>query len=418
MAKRSIFKEVSWYFTGSFAYAVCMWLLNFVISKCSGEGNYADGAMYSLALSYGSIFVVVSLYGMRAFQVSDAKGKYADETYVFSRYITAAAGFITCVAVSLFMGYELPQMLAIVVFMVYRTFFAFSDVSYGIIQKQDRVEVCGKSMCLHGITQTAVFALSYYFTRNIIFSLCALTVCGIAVLWFYDFYLAKKYSCNRRLLHTTAEQKKDAFKLIKETFPLFLCNAASALVVYLPRIILERMQDSEAVAIFSYVYAPSIVITTFASSVAFPHIPRIAKSLAAGDMKGARKNIAVPSLMILAVGVLAVAVSGVVGRLVLSIMYDNIVANYYDLLMLCMAASSVIGLVGCCRVYLTVLRKLKAAIALDALGVAVLVGLCFLLIPTHGMYGTAYSILISAAVQMAASVTVIVLLSKKIAQPL
>ncbi len=402
-------KNVLWNLVGNFVYAISVWLLTWIISKHSGASNYTDAAIFAVAASYANIFYVISAYGLRTFQVSDVLNVYSDEEYVASRFSTMLLGGGVCLVISVCMGYSIAQMLAINIYMLYQNFRAYADVVHGIIQKNGRLDICGISLAVRGIIKVAAFSAVLYFTNNLLIALCALALAGLSIIVALDIGFARQYYTGRFLVIRLLDKR--IVGLLRNAVPMLLFAVFGSFTIYAPRIILEKISGQEAVSIFSYVYAPTISITTFASGIMLPFLPKMARKYKDGDMKGVLCEFSAPIGMMILIGAVAMIVSAWIGNFVLEILYDAEVAKYASLLVLTMLISTLWSLVYCCNNLLVTMRCLQSMTVTNGIGFVLTIGFCLFLIPQYSMFGAAFAMALGILLQLALT---LMLVRKKI----
>lgn len=401
--KSSHLKATAWNAAGSIMYAFSTWLTGFIVSKHSGAGNYGDAGVFALALSFGNIFYVVSVYVLRSYYVSDTSERYTNSDYMGLRMITVAAGWLTCVLTGLIIGYEPYQLAAIAVYMLLFSSVAFSEYLFGVMQKNGHIECVGKSLVLRGVLTVALFAAMLYLTDNLLLSLAMPGLGSILICAAYDLRIAHRLAPMR--LRDIRLFTSSSWRLFCETGSMLVHQVITILITFLPRILLERLSGGDEVAIFTYVFSPTVVITTFANSIIAPYMVPITQALSSGDRSKIKKIVSTLFTVISLTGVAGIIVSALLGRTVLTIVYDEIVGEYTLLLIISIVAVSLLSLASCCFNILIAGRRIKTLLAVDSIGCVLALVLCFILIPipSVGIYGAAYAIVLAAGFEAVAS---------------
>ncbi|MDE6914896.1 MAG: hypothetical protein K2P35_14575, partial [Lachnospiraceae bacterium] len=149
MNNKSVISNILWNTAGNIIYLGCQWLLSVVVVRISG--SYADAGILTLAISVTNIFTTLALFNVRNYQVSDISEKYTQSDYISHRILTCIAAVALCVTFADVSGYSLGAALSIIAYMLMRTVEALADVFHGILQKQWRLDVVGKSCIFRGI---------------------------------------------------------------------------------------------------------------------------------------------------------------------------------------------------------------------------------------------------------------------------
>lgn len=387
-----------WNLVGTFAFAFSAWLTTFIIAKYYGAGQYENAGIFAVAASFGNIFRIVSSYGLRAYQVSDVGGDSSDWTYIVSRIITVLLGALLCLATSFAFGYDTTQILAINLYMVFQSVCAFADVLFGILQRHGRIDRSGVSLTIRSVVTTVVFTVSLLLTGNLLFSLGALSVSALLVLLVYDRSVIKQY--NALSIRWADFRRAEPYRLLKLGFPMLLYTVFITLITFAPRLLLEKISGPSEVGVFAYVFAPTVVISTFASGVLLPFLTKLTEYWNTNNLKKLYVSFAASLGMILLAGVCGVGFSLVLGRWMLTLLYDAMVGEHTLLLVIAVIASTLISLSACCNNILIVARRMKTLTALNAAGLLFTMLGGLLLIPKHGMYGAGYAMAIGVALQL------------------
>ena len=396
--QRLFFKGAVWNLIGSFVFAFAAWVLTFLIAKHSGAGHYQDAGIFAIAASYGNIFRVVSAYGLRLHQVSETGDASVDQPYITARVVTVVIGALLCLAGSLLFGYDAEQIEAINIYMIFNNVCAFADVLYGVMQRHGRIDLSGVSMTLRGVITTIVFGVCLFMTNDLLLSLWALTISAALILVLYDFPMTNRYYPVR--LSRADFQASGTYQLLKRGFPMLLFSVFITLITFAPRILLERMAGHAEVGVFTYVFSPTVVISTFAMGVLMPYITKMAEYWDAKDYRKLRNAFFAPFGMILLIGICGVGFSYLLGRWMLTLIYDAIVGEHTNLLVIAVVASTLLSLSACCNNILIVVRHMKALTYLNAAGLLLTMAACYWLIPQYGMYGAGYAMVLGVTIEL------------------
>lgn len=400
-----------WNLTGAFAYAFGVWLTSFIIAKHSGAGNYADAGVFAIAASFGNIFHILSAYGLRQYQVSDTSGEYGDADYIAARVLTVGMGYALCLLTSLLFGYSARQALAINIYMAFHSCGAFADVLFGVMQRNGRIDLTGKSLLLRGVLTTGAFAAALYLAGELLIALSAAAITALLIVALYDIPNARKWLVRRPSVSDLGGGKP--WRLLAVGFPMLLYTVFVTLVTFAPRIILGQLAGEDAVGVFGYIFAPTVVISTFASGILLPFLSRMTDSWKHGDTRRLRKAFLLPFCIMLLVGVVGLAFAKLAGPWMLKLLYDAIVAREVALLMIAVGASTLISLAACCNNLCIVMRKMRALILLNALGLALTMLGCLLLIPRMGMYGAGWAIVCGVTAQLVVALPYLFIMMKQ-----
>ena len=119
MNTQQLTNNIIWNTTGNIFYLGCQWLLSVIVLRISG--SYADAGVLSLAMSVTGIFVILSGFNVRNYQVSDLENRYTQADYLAHRCITCIVGFVLCMVFALCNNYKAAVALSIIGYMLMRT---------------------------------------------------------------------------------------------------------------------------------------------------------------------------------------------------------------------------------------------------------------------------------------------------------
>lgn len=396
--KRSHISQVIWNIIANFCFAICTWLMSWILSKYYGEGNYGVTGILALAMSYGNVFFVFSSYGLRTFQVSDIKEKYTDEEYVSLRIFTIIVSMILCIVVSIMLRYSTFTFLCINVFVAYQSVRAYVDVLYGILQKKDYLDCASKSLCLRSIAGLVAFILGIFLFNNLLVAILFLLFFNIIFTGLYDVPLIRNVYVNA--IFPRYIMSRRLFQLLREGIPMMLYAVLNPLTLSLPRIILEKYAGEGLLGIFSLVFSPTVVIYTFATGILMPFLPKQAKYYYQHDYKKLIKSFLIPSSLIMLVGICGIIFCYYFGDQIMGLIYDETIAEYITLLIEALGISIISSLLACTGSILTTTRKLYALLGFNVFGCVLTVGFSLIWIPNYNIYGTSFAMLTGMSIQL------------------
>jgi len=184
-------KNMLWNAAGNLIYLGCQWLITVLVTNL---GQFRDAGILSIAMSVSATFQTVAMFGIRNYQVSDVYGKYSDTCYVSFRIISCLVAMGGCIGFSLLNGYLGEQLLAIFLFMLFRLAENFSDVLHGIAQKNERLDLAGKSFAIKGIGILAVFLVGYRFGGSLTVGLLSMALFSWVSTLAYDIFVVRRIS--------------------------------------------------------------------------------------------------------------------------------------------------------------------------------------------------------------------------------
>lgn len=400
MKEHTLKSGMIWNALGNAIYLACQWLITILVANI---GNFEDAGLLSIAMSVSATFQTFALFGIRNYQVSDINEKYSDGTYVSFRIITCALALSCCVIFSFISGYTSEVILCIVFFMLFRLAENFSDVLHGILQKNGRLDIVGKSFVIKGAGILALFLVGYSLTSYLWVGLLLMSSFSILSTVFFDIFITRKikrFSLNKRL--------KDSFSLAKETLPLCLYLFLSAAIATVPKLLLERHSGEEILGIYSSIFAPAILIQAALGYIYTPFTPALSEY----RMKSQTKKFIVLALKITAAicifTVVMIGFASIFGEFALSLLFGDEIRPYSYLLLPILIAISAISILAFLCMIAIVLRSIPSLIIGTAIGFASTLIITVPMINKFGVNGTSYSLIVSALIASAVLVISIV----------
>lgn len=319
-------KNLLWNTVGSVYYSFCQWAMTIIIVYLTP--NLEIIGILGLALTVTNSFTAISSFGMRSFQVSDLNNQYCNEEYIMSRRVSALAAYLLCILYSVFIGCSRDEFICIMLYMLLRLVESTEDVYQGVLQKNWRFDIIGKSYLLRGTLQILLFVIVFSCTNDLKWTFGAMFLSNFLVLLTYDIRYTKKIGkishirWNKRILNLY----KSCSILVVYTFTI---NSLATVV----RVSIRETLGSECLGIYTTIASPTVIIQLVASVVFSPFIPYFAEVY---NKKEKDKFISYIkcSLIIIAVAFGVVNIFGVLfGELALNILYTVEIASNYKLLL-------------------------------------------------------------------------------------
>lgn len=383
-----------WYSVGSTIYMFGMWIISFLVVIISDESN---AGMLGIAMTVTNVLFTVSVWGMRAYQVSDLQNKFSDNTYIMSRLVTCAVSLAACVVFVILKGYTLVEAACILLYMVFRISEALVDVYNGIVQKHWRMDIIGKSYIARMILTVASFSLVLKFTGSLLLAIAAMMLCSYAVIFSYDIVQTIKIAKVKIKLDFHGIDK-----LLIACAPLIVCAFLYSFNVLIPRLIVEDTYGKAIFGCYSSIAAPVLIIQLLASFIYAPLIPLFSKSHAENNTRAFASLLTKTILIILGLSVIAVIGCYFFGDWGLSLLYSSKpkVLEYSHLLVPTVLAAIGTAFVWLLNNVITAIRQIKFLFFSAIVGSIVCVAISRICIDAYGVNGINVSMIIVQLVQI------------------
>jgi len=317
-------KNMLWNAAGNLIYLGCQWLITVLVTNL---GQFRDAGILSIAMSVSATFQTVAMFGIRNYQVSDVYGKYSDTCYVSFRIISCLVAMGGCIGFSLLNGYLGEQLLAIFLFMLFRLAENFSDVLHGIAQKNERLDLAGKSFAIKGIGILAVFLVGYRFGGSLTVGLLSMALFSWVSTLAYDIFVVRRLSRFGLL-----EKGWKWLPLAVETLPLCIYLFLNSALATIPKLILEKQCGEEILGAYSSIFAPALLISAAAGYFYSPFVTSFTRFYHAGDRKAFLSLFFKITAAILAFSGVAILAALFLGEFALTLIFGEKIKEYVYLL--------------------------------------------------------------------------------------
>ena len=384
---RIIFNNFIWNMLGSGLTAFNSLFFMIVITRING---LEDAGNFSITFATASIFYVFAVYSGRSCHTTDIEEKIKDKDYIVSRIITC---FITIILIGIFVllnNYEVHKNIMLILLCIWRCLEAFSDVFYGIMQKNNVLDKVGKSLTIKSIVSLILFIVIDIITQNIIYACLILVIVSIIILLFYDMPQALKYT------KTEEKIKINNVKIIYKTeFFIFVNSFLTIYLLNAPKYAIEKYLTEDVQAIFGIILMPASILPLFAQFVVAPIINRITSLYKQKDIEKFIKLQNRIILFIFLFGLIATIIGYVIGIPVLELLYKTNL-NQFKVPFIIILFAYVFYAMGYVKtVVLTIYRKIKEQALIYIICSILISVLSIKLVKDYDIYGGAICYLIT-----------------------
>lgn len=377
---------------GSLLFYLCQAALNLLVTALAGV---AANGMLATAMTIANVCLSVASFGMRTFQVSDLEGKYADRTYLLSRYVTLTAAGAGCLAFAFVNSYSAEQRWVIALYTAYRLIESWSDVWHGYLQKAERLDVVGISFGVRGLVTAGTVTLGLVLTGNLVITLAALFALSAVYVLAVDLPLAQKHA------DFATRGGGSVWALLAECAPLAVYAALNTAIPSVPRYFCERVLGTVKMSYFNNVFLPVLILQVAVIYLFVPFITTFARLWNQKDKAGFFRGLVLLAAALAAMWAAGAAGVALLGRWGLSILYPTSpeILDYAPLLQplvlatVCTVASTVL-----CHL-LTIARDMRGLILGNLAGLAAAAAVSVPLLRAFDVWGAAFATIAGIGVQ-------------------
>ena len=370
---------------GTFFYFFCQWAITVLVVKI---GGYSNSGILSITISMTNIFYMISMYGVRSFQVSDIKNEYKDGDYLFVRLITSAVSLIFFCLTLLFLKYESKIQLCMIIYFFFKLGESITDLNFGFFQRYNFYRYIGISYILKGLATLLVFSITLYFSQNLLLTLLLETL----ILWFfiiiYDFRKIKN--------KLNLKMKKDKIlQLLKICFSLMLYTLILPYLNFITRYQVEKFFGTEELGYYSAITMVIVVICTLFGSIFVIIIPKISYIYKEKNMNKIIKVIFKINLAIIVFTIMSIIGAITLGNIVFSIIFTKTIEKYMYLLIPTIITSATLGILNYLSTILISFHDLKFVLVANLIPAIFCTFSIKVFILKYKMLGSLYSLVAS-----------------------
>lgn len=380
-----LYRPVAWILAGYAASMAGHWGVLAVLARW---GSPEAVGRFGVALAVAGPVALLSQLGLRKLLATDAEGRFSFGHYLGLRWVAGgllAAALAVVAAVGPYRGEAAAAILAMG---GAKALEGMSDVLYGLFQREERMDLLGRSLAARGILGCLGLAAAFWATGNVAWGVGGWAAGGAVVLAAHDFPAA------RRLL---AEPARPAWapaplaRLAAMALPLGIVSCLGAVGAALPVFLLERAAGEAAAGIFTALAYLPAGVHRIVSALGEASAPRLARRLAAGEAAAFGAGVRGLTGAAAAVGAAGVLAAAAAGGPLLECLYGAAYAGYGTLLTMLMLAGLLADVQAALEYALTAARRLRIQPILCGISTGLTALLGAWLIPRHGPLGAAWT---------------------------
>jgi O-antigen/teichoic acid export membrane protein len=387
----SLRANFAWTFAGNVLYGACQWGMLSVLAKL-GSASVVGQFTLGLAVS-APVFMFTNLQ-LRVVQATDVSAETKFANYFTLRLLATLFGLMLVVALLPFAGASFAVRLVILLVSVSKCVECMSDVTAGLLQREEQLRRVAVSLMMRGGGSVLVFFLTFAYFRNLALSVAAMCGVWLAVLLYYDVR-------NVRALIGRHDpffrfDGHELWRLAMLGLPLGWVATFASLNVNIPRYFLEHylgLAEQGTYASLAYlVVAINLVVAALSVSVT-THLARL---FAEGDHRQFVRLLTKLSILGVLIAAVGVPLTFLVGRQLLTMLYRPEYAAHVGLLGLFVGIASVSTIGSFLFCGLTAARSFRMQVPVYFGAMLIAIVGAALLVPRYGLIGAGIAPLLSA----------------------
>ncbi|XQW85410.1 lipopolysaccharide biosynthesis protein [Thalassotalea piscium] len=403
MGNRSkVIRHTSLTTIANLAHAASQWLLLVIIVK-----QFDELILGSLVLTLSVVSPIFLLFSfkLRSLIVTDFHNKHTFEQYVNARiFAQLFIVLLLCViAPSLLPNVPLVIIISVITFKV---FDGISELCYSYLHKKQEFSRAALSQTLRSACTILALIVSTSLSQDIsfTFSVWSAVTCLFALIDLAIVAGVIKNSEQRRFalqrIFFSLQTIQISLSLYKKYWPIGISIAFGAMFVYIPNYILESYHGTKAVGQFAaisyFLVAGGILINSLSQAAT----PKLSTAFNLGQHQVFIRGLLKLMLFGILIGVIGLIIASTMGTWLLSLIYNDSIAQLTTELQLIIFASLIRYSYIFLGAGLNVLHCFNQQTIVYGIGTAGLTCACLLLVPTYGTLGASIAMVIACTLEL------------------
>jgi O-antigen/teichoic acid export membrane protein len=399
---RSLRVNIGWTLAGNIIYMGCQWAMSMAIAKL---GSAVALGQFSLGMSIAApLFMALGLQ-LRGVQATDARDEFRFGDYLLVRVVMSSVALVIIAMVAAG-GYGLGVLtsetaLVIGLVGIAKGAESLSDILYGLQQRYEEMRVIATSSIVKGVLSLLLLSGAMVAAGSVIGATAALAVSWTAVLWWRD--LPCGVAVHRREglgAMAISREWRAGWRLVKTVLPLGLMLFLISMTPVIPRLFIASKVSLRDLGIYAAITYVMMVGQTVVAAVGQSASPRLARLSAGGDRRGYLRLLSKLCLFGGVVGIGGVVGAVGAGELVLRFLYTAEYGDYGGALTIVMFAAALQYLATFIEYGITAAREFRAQVIPAGASLGVTVMASWLLIPTGGIIGACWTLVVGQFVAL------------------
>lgn len=273
--------------------------------------------IFSIAYATATILYTLAMYSGRLFQVTDIEEKIKDKDYIATRALTC---LLMIIGATIFLGIKRYSAFKTTIFAllaIFKGLEAFSDILYGIMQKNGVLYKSGQSLFAKGLVGIIVFLVVDYLTKDLRLACIGVIIVNLLILIVYDFLIVTK-----KLIKPEFKVNKENIKIIlKSEFFVFANSFAGIYILNAPKYAIDTYLTEDIQAIYGYIMMPATVMILFTQFIVMPFMGKLKDLYAESKLKEMTSLTFKIKIVVVAFGAFAVLCAFLIGPEFLGLVY-------------------------------------------------------------------------------------------------
>lgn len=273
--------------------------------------------IFSIAYATSTILYTLAMYSGRLCQVTDIENKIKDKDYIANRFLTCVLMLIGAAGFLIIKRYDSFKTTIFALLAIFKGLEAFSDILYGVMQKNGILYKSGQSLFSKGFIGILCFLIVDIITRDLRLACLAVILVNVIILAVYDYLIT-----TRKLIDNESKVNlKNVTSIFKSEFFVFVNSFAGIYILNAPKYAIDGFLTEDVQAIYGYIMMPATVMTLFTQFIVMPFLGKLKEMYEEKKLKEIEKVTLKIKLIVIAFGGFAVLAAFLIGPEFLGLIY-------------------------------------------------------------------------------------------------
>ncbi len=401
----SLRENFAWTLPANLTYAACQWGILLVLARIGSTGLVG---LYVLGLSITAPVFVCASFQLRAIQATDTHGDFSFGDYLGLRLVATSVALVLAGGIAWGIGHRDSALWAVMLLALAKSFESISDVIYGLLQQNERMDRVARSKAFHGVALLVGVCSGAMATGEIVGAMGGLVAARLLVLLACDLPSARWIAGSESGEALRPRWQSSRLRgLIVLGLPLAVVTLLISLETNIPQYFVTHQLGVTELGVFGAIAALITAGGMFTRAMNQVASPRLAAMFHADDFSGFRRLLGKILGMYLVLGLLGLAMVPLMGSWLLGTLFGSDFRLHVDLLLVVMLAASVAYLSGALTSAMIAIRAIRSQLPLRLMTAATSLVGCLLLMPDFGLLGAGVALVLAKIPFVVASLVIV-----------
>ena len=273
--EKTRFSGAFWNMMGSTMFGANSFVMLALVSRVASIEQVGH---FGIAFTTAQILFTVALFGVSQFQMTDYSGQYRFQDYRKVRIASCLFASFCCGLILLLPSVfgEKARYLALLTFLMMLN--AYADLYQCLFFQKNRLDLSGSALFFRTSWSLVVFSVLLPLTKRVDLAIGVQALANLLLTLYYIYIVAPQFIS----VEEAPSEKKAAFSLISQCFPLFVSIILMNLLLNISKYGIEFLLDDAAQGYFNIIMMPAQAINLCSQFLFKPFLKRYFVLLSTG----------------------------------------------------------------------------------------------------------------------------------------